>query len=303
MPEGAESHGSWHLATWVDKTETEDGIHLIRSVRQLDTDEYVTARNAISELHQFTLREAFVFVIDNQLEYQNYETSIWSSLESEPLHALQRMAPEYGGGLRNRFLNWLLSVKAFLDLTETQLKRRYGEESEEFSRFKQATKKEYDSNFSYRFVYRLRNFAQHSAFPPLEGRIKGEVEEETGETYRWLELYLDKDKLLDQWTGWGPLRRELEAFPTEIPVDDHIEAAMASLTQVAAVVREIDFPALKGAAEIVNALCNEASRQSGTPILAKMDPENPEEILSWHWLFRVKVGEAATAGEQAEEDD
>ena len=53
------------------------------------------------------------------------------------------------------------------------LNRRYSADSPEFARFKEATHEEHDSNFSYRFMYKLRNFAQHSAFPPLEGRIGG----------------------------------------------------------------------------------------------------------------------------------
>jgi hypothetical protein len=290
---------AWHLATWLDKSQTDDNVHLIKSIRQLATDEYEKARAAISDLHQLTTREAYVYVVAKQLEYAEYQNSILEAIETESLHALQNAALEYGRGLRYRFLDWLLSVKAFLDLTEAQLRRRYGQGSAEFGRFKAATAAEYDSSFSYRFIYRLRNFAQHSAFPPLDGRIRGEVDEETDEARRWLELYLNRDKLLEQWSEWGPLKQELDALPQEIPVDEHMASAMDSITRVAAAIREIDFPILKRAAEIINALWDEARQQPGSPLIGKFNPETPSELLSWVWLFHVRVGEESEAGRNA----
>lgn len=286
------SEPSYHLATWLGKEETEDGTHYIQSVRKLMPAEYESARGALGELMQFDAQEAFTYVTENAVEYSDYEEAVWDSLASEPISNLQQLAPEYGGGLRNRFLNWLLSVKAFLDLTEAQLNRRYGKGSEELMHFKQATAVEYDSHFSYRFIYRLRNFAQHSAFPPLEGAIHGAVEETAdGEaSVRWIELYLSRDKLLSQWDGWGPQGDEVRALPPEIPVDEHMNAAMESLTRIAAAVRQVDLPGLKTAAAVVNALWEEASKQRGAPMIGRFDPDNPTETLSWLWLVRTSFG-------------
>ena len=104
-----------------------------------------------------------------------------------------------------------------------------------------------------------------------------------------MELYIDKEKLLDQWRKWGSLAQELDMLPNEIPVDDHIEGGMRSLTRLAAVVREIDFPALKRAAEVVNSLYEEAGGKEGAPLMAKFDPNTPGEVLSLRWLFRVQT--------------
>jgi hypothetical protein len=303
MSAGSQPEATWHLGTWLDKSQTEDGVHLIRSVRELRAEEYEETRSAIGELHQLTLREAFVHLVGNRLDYERYEASIWEDLGNLPLYELQTRARSYGEGLRSRFLNWLLSVKAFLDLTQAQLTRRYGAGSDELTRFEQATKSEYDSHFSYRFIYKLRNFAQHSAFPPLEGRVRVEVDDETDESVRWLELYLDRDKLLDQWSEWTSLKEELQLLPAEIPVDEHMESAMDSITKIAAIVREIDYPALKEAGAIVNALWDEATVQAGTPFIGKIDPTNPAEIISPIWLFKVRFGEEASPMDEERFDE
>lgn len=54
--------------------------------------------------------------------------------------------------MNRHVLNFLTSFRAFLDHSETRLKRKYGEESRQFVRFDTARTEEYDGNVSYRFV-------------------------------------------------------------------------------------------------------------------------------------------------------
>lgn len=61
--------------------------------------------------------------------------------------------------------NFLSSTTAFLDQTRTQLSRVHGEDSPELNAWNIKRNNLHASSFSYRFLYQLRNFAQHSSLP------------------------------------------------------------------------------------------------------------------------------------------
>jgi hypothetical protein len=62
-------------------------------------------------------------------------------------------------------LNFLSSVRTFLDHSELHLKRRYGKDSQQVKRYEEICSQQYDGEFSYRFVYQLRNYVQHCGMP------------------------------------------------------------------------------------------------------------------------------------------
>jgi len=131
----------WQLATWLDKHETPEGEHRISVVRDVDDDEVDRIREAIRVVHAYIVREPFVLVVQNQMEYQSFEDYVRSRARDDPLPLLQADAQELGSGLRFRFLNWLLSFKSFLDLTEADLHRRFGADSCEVAAFQHATRR------------------------------------------------------------------------------------------------------------------------------------------------------------------
>lgn len=59
--------------------------------------------------------------------------------------------------------NYLSSYKGFIDRWETYLKRNKDESFIQF--FKEAISSIYDKYFEYRFIYNLRNYAQHNGTP------------------------------------------------------------------------------------------------------------------------------------------
>jgi len=67
--------------------------------------------------------------------------------------------------LNRRLSNLLSSIRLFLDHSEFAFKRKYGKKSEEVEAFKKYASEKYDSSFSYRFVYKLRNYVQHCGIP------------------------------------------------------------------------------------------------------------------------------------------
>ncbi|MFN2588078.1 MAG: hypothetical protein ABR613_08175 [Actinomycetota bacterium] len=143
------------------------------------------------------------------------------------------------GELRGAMFEWLQAIRVFLDHTETRLKRRYGEDSQEFNAFDEATSAMYDSFFSYRFLYRLRN-AQHVDFTPI-----GIVLSEKLEGGRWVAVgsaRFRRDELPTGFSKWGRVKAELEQFPETFPMDEFVVTMMQCLDYIAYVVAEAERP-------------------------------------------------------------
>lgn len=69
--------------------------------------------------------------------------------------------------------NFLSSTSAFLAQTEMQLRRIHGKDSPEFNSWDEKRKNLHAQSFSYRFLYELRNFAQHRNIPFSNLNIAG----------------------------------------------------------------------------------------------------------------------------------
>ena len=70
-----------------------------------------------------------------------------------------------GQAVMGQIVNWLTSFRLFLDHAETNLKRRYGADSEQVRRFDEQTALAFDSEFGYRFISKFRNYVQHCGSP------------------------------------------------------------------------------------------------------------------------------------------
>lgn len=118
-----------------------------------------------------------------------------------------------GNKVERLVLELMSAFRAFLDHSETYLKRRYGKESKNFAIFKAATSKEYDNVFAYRFIYELRHYIQHCDFPDIsiEGKnlISGNNE---------YSLLVKKTPLLTGF-DWKPvIRQDLLKLPVQFDI-------------------------------------------------------------------------------------
>jgi len=109
------------------------------------------------------------------------------------------------------FLNYLSSIRTFIDHSETTIKRRYSENSKEYSEFKKTTKYYFDNYFSYRFLYKLRNYAQHIGLPIEEIEISATmIAENTFKTKSLMEF--NAQELLNKKFDWGKdVKMDLES--------------------------------------------------------------------------------------------
>jgi hypothetical protein len=63
------------------------------------------------------------------------------------------------------FINYCTSVRSLTEIVEKKIKLAYSKESMEFEKFETIRHCFYDSYFSYKFLYNIRNFALHFQYP------------------------------------------------------------------------------------------------------------------------------------------
>lgn len=176
--------------------------------------------------------------------------------------------------LNRHILNFLTSFRAYLDHVETNLKRNRGPESSEFKSFKKACANQFDSNFSYRFVYKLRNYVQHCGLPL--GGFKATLIDDVGnfedenftfiinkpEQQEALSLYFRKNDLIEKFNDWGGMvLPDLEKQPDEIEITEHINSVIKSVQKINEVVRSNDRGRANEAAHYLKTLLLEIVNQ------------------------------------------
>lgn len=185
--------------------------------------------------------------------------------------------------VRTALFQWLQAIRAYLDHTETRLKRRYGNDSSEVERFKRATNLLFDTFFAYRFIYKLRN-AQHVGFSQISVVISESVEGDTTATVKF-----NRDALLEAFDEWGPVKEELRQFPDAFFIDEHVVTMMQCIDWLASEVADIERPPLATSAGIINSAIDEIPAGKGHPAVICL-PDDPEATeLKFRFLYPVET--------------
>ena len=124
--------------------------------------------------------------------------------------------------------NWLTTARMYLVSEEDSLSRTSRNGAEELKRYQSVCSEVFDSNASYRFLYNLRDYAQHCG-PPLGGLIVAA----TGNGGRTLELYISRSDLLMANFKWSRHARPLiESWPEQILLLPLLEEAMGGFRRI-----------------------------------------------------------------------
>ena len=121
----------------------------------------------------------------------------------------------------NRYmLNYLSAVRTYLDHSETNLKKCYGRKSQRFLRFKSACSDAYDEHFPYRFLYELRNYAQHCGMPISALELHTESAPNSKGIHHALRALINRDELLENFDSWkASLKKEILRLPPKFDVN------------------------------------------------------------------------------------
>jgi hypothetical protein len=119
--------------------------------------------------------------------------------------------------------NWLASTRLYLESERDFLLRQYGKASEELRSYVGATSEAFNTYPGYRFLYNLRDYAQHCG-PPLSGMTVSR--DPSGNTK--IEMYLRRSELLVARFAWKPHAKELlKDWPEQISIMPLVEESMS----------------------------------------------------------------------------
>ncbi|XKK20389.1 hypothetical protein HFP67_02400 [Bacillus sp. CB102A.1] len=119
--------------------------------------------------------------------------------------------------------NYLSSYKAFLDRWETFFKRHGSQGLIDY--FKVSVSEVYDNFFEYRFIYNLRNYAQHAGIPI--SRISNALDKD-------IEISIKKETFINSHSGMqSKFRKELQQLQfEEIDIDNAIKVVHKELEKI-----------------------------------------------------------------------
>ena len=179
--------------------------------------------------------------------------------------------------INRRLRTFFTEFYFFLEYAERKLKRRYGKDSEQARKFKQATSEQFDNSFAYRFVYQLRHYAQHINLPINALSLEsGKFDFVLATSKHNLLVEVNRDELLNSGFDWRAedVRPKLRSLPAKFELNTYIEAMMECLEKIHVAFVSIGLPdAKRGAAYIKNLV--EPLRGRGRPCVYHFDaPED-----------------------------
>ncbi len=242
----------------------------IKQVRSLSTGERERLAEANSCIWRVFRRVAFAVLAENYRTFVNLETSLVTRASSQQ-SVQQSEFPLLTSQLTTAIVNFLTSMRMFLDHAATDLKRRDDRDGgDRLTTWEAACSAEFDDYFAYRFLYKFRNYIQHVG-PPLSRVVVnsglGDEDEVVGSVF----LGESPERLLKEYKEWAKLREEIEGLQTDIDLAEQIHVGMECLTRIATALLEEDVPDLAASVEVFKEYVGDFDSFEGTPILAQIE--------------------------------
>ena len=259
--------------------------HLVMDV-ELCQDEYERYVDAERALQRFTNDgQLFALVMWDVQDYYRSLGRCWATLiEHGPMSMRRAMLH-----LRvNRYLlSFLSSMRTYLDYTETRMIREHGKDSESYQKFKQYTHEAYDGSFAYRFLYKLRNYAQHCGLPISDIAWGGQLIEDAPEKVRaHFRVGIDRDHILGSF-DWQTLEEEIRANPPSIEINPLIDSVAQTLMDMHSRILADDLPFLRGSAAYMKSLIDRVSHLEGIPHVWEISCDGDRKALSFSRISEI----------------
>jgi hypothetical protein len=180
--------------------------------------------------------------------------------------------------VQRHVMNYLGLFRAFIDHTDRRMQKRFGKDAAEVKDFRTACSAHYDGTFAYRFLYKLRNYAQHKHVPVGHIGLSARMGAREPEVDIRFELGFSRDGLLADDTGvWGTsLLAELRAGPPVLPLMPLLNAALISAAGLQLHVQRRDESELFAACAYFEAIQREVSADA-FPVLLCADTDDKSQ--------------------------
>jgi hypothetical protein len=238
----------------------------IRDEFNISEADYLYCSDILDRFLKLSSEENLFRVVD--FNYNDFESKVNSYLTKN--YQLNFYEFDYLFVDMNRLiLNLLSSIRTYLDHTETRLKRDYGEE--EYLLFKEETSKAYDNSLEYRFLYKLRNYAQHCGLPAGSA----EVTSFQDENLIWrdkMNVFFVRDQLINKYDGWSNLvKTDLQAMPENFDVLPLVNKMYDLLKNINEKLKNKIRERYKQDAQFLFSLLPRLTHLAGIPCLIKME--------------------------------
>lgn len=203
-------------------------ITQVRNLSSLEVEKYNSIFSVVSEFNRhYKLLE---YVFDNFNEFRLFLENVLKNRANSEISVDGFDYSNFVRKLNGTILNLMMSVRTFLDHMQTHISRVNGEDSKEFMLFKSLTANEFDNEFSYAFIAKLRNFVQHCGMPPIKFLVRQNYE--SSPQFIDIVLKFEKAVLLKEFKKWGPVKQRLLNQAEEFDVIPIIEGLMSSLLRI-----------------------------------------------------------------------
>ena len=184
-----------------------------------EIEQYEKSYNHLVKFKQFFLPLEIL-----RLNYSNYIELIQKYLKKYkivlPIITFSQL-DDMAINIASYLTNYLSTIHIFLNHSSKYLLKIYGPDSQKFKSFDNARKSFHFNNFSYRFIYELRNFSQHYSIPFHELVLEQKkIGPKRGRCT--LAVLIDKDELLYGGYEWKKLESEIKKLPNNFDINKHI---------------------------------------------------------------------------------
>lgn len=259
----------------------------ITAVKALSESEYLRHTKQIVNLTRYISDQQLFFIVElNYNEFQKKSNFYFVKYSKDRRIDAVKIQKIYLD-LNRLLLNLLSSIKTFLEHTETRLKRVYGHDSEEMKLFKSETAIGYDQHFEYRFLYKLRNYAQHCGLPSGSIEFTSEGEDVVQNS---LKIFFDRDILLQNYKEWAVVKNDLLKRPERFEVLPIIEVKYNLLKEINKKISEKELVHYHNDAHELMQLLWESntSRVQGIPIILKISgPVSNPNMSKFDFPFEI----------------
>lgn len=235
-----------------------DGLmNITRYLSQAEYDEAVSARSIVNDLWP---DYQLLSICTLNLQSYNQALERFSTYAKEEEEILSVDHSSFALDMNRHLINFLNSFKMILDHLTYTITHRYGKDSAVLSQYEESTKQQFDNVFAYRFISKLRDYSQHCSMPIHITTITMLTKPSNGNTARKLELFLLRDKLLQDFDGWGAVvKREIPKLPAKIEIDQYLPATLSSLGVIFKEFVTSRWPSIVESCRLVTRLAGENS--------------------------------------------
>lgn len=231
----------------------ENNLVTFNEIRKLDDKEYKRYLDALKDIYEIDDEiSLFHMIFINYFDFRWYIESMIKNSHHNSI--IQSKIKTDVNNLNCKLNNFLSSIRLFLDHSDRKLKKKYGPESEEYILFDNKTSELFDSYFSYRFLYKLRNYVQHNNVAITNVNVFED------EDMISLSIALNRDLLLNEYK-WGKVKKDLENQKDLIEIFPLMAEMLNNLKKLVLIVIKNELDKINDSIDFINSLIDEIDEQ------------------------------------------